>query len=94
MSDSPFKEKPKVANTNGEVVYFSAETGSKTFTNERSLPWKSIQIINDGKNPITLLINGMEILIYSTDSGINENFEPFITFRVVASAAYRILLRY
>jgi hypothetical protein len=61
---------------------------TKNYTN----PMCGFAIQNDGTANLTVTINGMTITVKPTE-GFEENFEPFTQVQVVASGAFRAIVR-
>lgn len=75
---------------NPKVILADENTGNESYTLESI--GKSISIINDGEQPLNLIINSIEIKV-DTEESFSDLFENFSSFDVVASGPYRLVVR-
>lgn len=70
-----------------------AFSGSATLTNQACNEATGIVVFNDGAGDLVLTVNGKSWTIKSGDLPFDEMFEPFTSFTITASTAFRLYTR-
>lgn len=77
--------------SSGNVTDFFS--GSSTETHKKTVGnWKSLAIINDGQDNLTITVNNVTITVAGSEQ-FDDNFAEFNSMAVTTTVAYRLVCR-